>query len=77
MPYSAEVPPWFLFYPSTCSMDRLQQEVKLCKAEIWKGKNESSMWRKHAELKSGRNNELEGEMCLSQWERNPAISSIR
>ena len=53
-----------LFYSSTCSTNRMQLEVKPCKAEIWKGKNESSMWRQYAELKSGRNNEHEGEMCL-------------
>ena len=42
----------------------MQPEMKPCKAEILKSKNESSLRRKYAELKSGRNNELEGEMCL-------------
>ena len=42
----------------------MQPEVKPCKAEIRKSKKESSMQRQYAELKSGRNNELEGETCL-------------
>ena len=42
----------------------MQLEVKPCKAEIRKGKNESSVRTQYAELKSGRDNELEGEMCL-------------
>ena len=42
----------------------MQPEVKPCKAEIGKGKNESSVQRQYAELKSDRNNELEREMCL-------------
>ena len=39
--------PWYsiLFYSSTCSMNQMQPEVKPCKAEIWKGTNESSMRR--------------------------------
>ena len=46
------------------SSNQMQPEVKPCKAEIEKGKNESSMRRQYAELKSGRNNELEREMRL-------------
>ena len=38
------------------STNRMQPEVKHCKAEIRKGKN--SVRRHYAELKSGRNNEL-------------------
>ena len=53
-----------LFYSSTCSTNQMQPEVKPCKAEIRKGKNESSVWRQYTELKSSRNNELKGEMCL-------------
>ena len=66
MPYSVSAPMVFysvLFYSNTCT-NRMQPEVKPCKAEIQKGKNESSAWRRYAELKSGRNNELEGAMCL-------------
>ena len=40
------------------STNQMQQEVKHSKAEIGKGKNESSMQRQYAELKSGRNNGL-------------------
>ena len=43
---------------------QMQPEVKPCKVEIGKGKNESSMRRQYAELKSGRNNEFEREMRL-------------
>ena len=46
------------------STNRMQPEVKPCKVEIGKGKNESSVRRQYAELKSGRNNELEREMHL-------------
>ena len=56
-----------VFYSSlfdSYSKNRMQLEVKPCKAEIWKGKNKSSVRRQYAELKSGRNNELEREMCL-------------
>ena len=42
----------------------MQPEVKPCKTEIGKGQNESSVRRQYAELKSGRNNELEREMRL-------------
>ena len=42
----------------------MQPEVKPYKAEIEKGKNESSVYRQYAELKSGRNNEPEREMRL-------------
>ena len=56
----------------------MQPEVKLCKAEMWKGKNESSMQRQNADLKSGRNNDLEGEMCLqSNGKKILRISSIK
>ena len=44
--------------------NRMQPEVKPYKAEIGKGKNESSAHRQYAELKLGRNDELEMEMCL-------------
>ena len=55
------------------STNRMQPEVKPYKAEIGKGKNESSMWRQYTELKSGRNNELERGMRLRSWmDRNPA-----
>ena len=40
----------------------MQPEVKPRKAEIGKGKKESSMRRRYEELKSGRKNELEREM---------------
>ena len=46
------------------STNRMQLEVKPRKAEIGKGKNESSVRRQYTELKSGRNNELESEMRL-------------
>ena len=46
------------------STNRMQLEVKPYKAEIGKGKNESSVWRQYTELKSGRNNELKREMRL-------------
>ena len=52
----------FLFDSS--STNRMQLEVKPCKAEIGNGKNESSVRRQYAELKSGRDNELEREMQL-------------
>ena len=48
----------------TSSTNGMQLEVKLCKAEIGKDKNESNVRRQYAELKSGRNNELEREMRL-------------
>ena len=51
-----------LFDPS--SLNRIQPEVKPCTAEIGKGKNESSVRRQYAKLKSGRNNELKREMHL-------------
>ena len=51
----------------------MQPEVKPCKVETRKGKNESGVRRQNTELKSGRNNELEEEMCLqSRMERNHA-----
>ena len=46
------------------STNRMQPEVKPYKAEIGKGKNESSVQRQYTELKSGRNNELERGMRL-------------
>ena len=46
------------------STNQMQPEVKPCKAEIGKGKNESSVRRQYATLKSGRNNELERQMHL-------------
>ena len=46
------------------STNGMQPEVKPCKAEIGKGKNESRVQRQYAELKSGRNNALEREMRL-------------
>ena len=51
-----------LFDPS--SMNRMQPEVKHHKAEIGKGKNESSVRRRYEGLKSGRINECEREMRL-------------
>ena len=42
----------------------MQPEVKPCKVEIGKGKIESSVQRQYAEVKLGRNNDLEGEICL-------------
>ena len=44
--------------------NRMQPEMKPCKAEIGKGKNESSMRKQYAELKSGRNDDLEREIRL-------------
>ena len=60
------MPLWYsiLFHSSTCSTYRLQPEVKPCKVEIRKCKNESSLRKHYAELKPGRNNVLEGEICL-------------
>ena len=46
------------------SKNRMQPEVKPRKAEIGKGKNESSVRRSYKELKSGRNSECEREMRL-------------
>ena len=46
------------------STNRKQPEVKPGKAEIGKGKNESSVRRRYEELKLGRNNECEREMRL-------------
>ena len=46
------------------STNRMQPEVKPYKAEIVKGKNESSVRRQYTELKLGRNNELKREMRL-------------
>ena len=57
--YSAVVQPWYSILFDSSSKNRMQPEVKPCKAEIGKGKNESI-----SELKSGRNNELEREMRL-------------
>ena len=64
VPYSVVVPPWYSILFDSSSMNQMQPEVKPCKAEIGKGKNESSLRRQYAELKSGRNNELEREMHL-------------
>ena len=75
IPYSAVVLPRYsiLFYSSTCSMNQMQVEVKPCKAEIRKGKKKSCVRSHYAELKSGRNNELEGKCVYNpEWERNPA-----
>ena len=52
-----------ILYDSS-NTNRMQPEVKPYKAEIGKGKNESSVRKQYTELKSGRNNELEREMCL-------------
>ena len=66
-----------VFYSSTCSTNQMQPEVKPCTAEIQKGKNESSMWKQYAELKSGRDNELEGEMCLkSRLGKKSYVSAV-
>ena len=56
------------------STNRMQPQVKPCKAEIVKDKNESSVRRQFTELKSGRNNELGREMGFYdlEWDRNPA-----
>ena len=43
------------------STNRTQSEATPCKVDIWKGEDEDSLRRQHAELKSRRNNELEGE----------------
>ena len=51
------------FYPWSV-LSEYQPEVKPYKEEIGKGKNESSVHREYAELKSGRNNEPEREMRL-------------
>ena len=64
VPYSGVVPLWYSILFDSSNTNRMQPDVKPCKAEIWKGKNESSLRRQYAELKSGRNNELEREMCL-------------
>ena len=66
-----------VFYSSACSTNRMQLEVKSCIAEIRKGKNESSVRRQYAELKSGRNIELKGEMCLlSQMGKKSCALSV-
>ena len=62
--YSGVVPPWYSILFDSSSTNRMPPKVKPCKAEIRKGKNESSVQRQYAELKSGRNNELEREMRL-------------
>ena len=62
--YSAVVPTWYSILFDSSSMNRMQPEVKPCKAEIRKGKNESNVRRQYTELKSGRNDELERETCL-------------
>ena len=62
--YSTVVPPSYSILFDSSSTNRMQPEVNPCKAEIGKGKNESRVLRQHTELKSGRNNELEREMCL-------------
>ena len=43
-----------IFYSSTCSMNQMQTAVKPCKAEIQKGKNESSVRKQYTVVKSGR-----------------------
>ena len=58
VPYSVVVPPWDSILYDSSSTNRMQPEVKPCKAELGKGKNESRVRRQYAELKSGRNNEL-------------------
>ena len=57
----------------------MQPEVKPCKAEIGKGKNESSVRKQYPELKSGRNNELERgfEFTISNGTDILLISSVR
>ena len=56
----------------------MQLEVKPCKVEIWKGKKKVACGDK-----SGRNNELEGEMCLQYRmgnclrKMNPGKNAIR
>ena len=73
MPYSVVVPPWYSILFDSSSTNRMQREVKPCKAEIRKGRNESSVGRQYAELKSGRNNEREREWVYDlEWDRNPA-----
>ena len=52
---------YFILIDSS-SMNQMQPEVNPCKVEIGKGKNESSVRRQYAKLKSGRNRELEREM---------------
>ena len=51
----------------------MQPEVKPRKAEIGKGKKESSMRRRYEELKSGRKMSSKGK-CVHdlEWNRNPA-----
>ena len=63
------VPPWYSILFDSSSKNRMQPEVKACKAEMGEGKNESSMRRQYAKLKSGRNNELEREMCLRSYQQ--------
>ena len=57
VPYSAVVPPWYSILFDSSSTNRMQPEVKSRKAEIGKGKNESSVQRRYEELNSARNNE--------------------
>ena len=64
VPYSVVVPPWYSVLFDSSSTNQMQPEVKPCKAEVGKGKKESSMRRQYTELKPGRNNELERGMRL-------------
>ena len=43
VPYSGVVPPWYSILFDSSGTNRMQPEVKPCKAEIGKGKNESSV----------------------------------
>ena len=45
VPYSAVAPPWYSVLFDSSSTNRMQPEVKPCKVEIGKGKNESSVHR--------------------------------
>ena len=79
VPYSVVVPPWYSILFCTTSTNQMHPEVKPYKEETRKGKNESSVRKQYAELKSGRNSELEREMhfTISNGTEMRHISSVR
>ena len=55
------------------STNRMQLEVKPCKAEIGKGKNESSVRRQYTELNRAETMSSKGKCVYDlEWDRNPA-----
>ena len=66
MPYSAVVLPWYsiLFYLVQVIRIECKNGSETLQSGNREGKNESSVHRQYAELKSGRNNDPEREMRL-------------